>query len=169
MNVIKAIQDINTKIDFIISYLQGEKMFDPTQLQQELTRAISLVAKSKDFINSLQATIKQHEATIASHAAQIQNSANVESTVASISNQLSSTLADFESFLNSSSNTAAPATQVEAIPVADVVSTPVASIPEPQPEEPTVIHVGNENIVQHVLEPRQATPEVVTRIGPLQA
>jgi len=46
-------------LDALISILKGEEeLFDPSVLQAELTKAQSLVAKSKSYIGGLQSTIK---------------------------------------------------------------------------------------------------------------
>lgn len=158
MNIIKAIEAINDKLDFLIKKIEGEEnMIDITTLEASLEKATDLIVKSKATITDLQNTVKDREATIASHVAALKNNADVENSVSTISTKFSDKFKDFEGFLNS---------VVNNVPVANTtVVTPVV-------ETATVIQTATETITLNPtpFDPRvhPSAPEEVTRIGPLQ-
>ena len=126
MNIIKEIQDIGAKLDFLVLHMtKGDgTVFNPATLEEELSKATSLVSRSKATIAGLQATIAAHEATIKSHVEALLNSANVESTVSSISTRFTNTFSEFEHFLNTVSNTVS----TSASSVANTVVTDVSAV-----------------------------------------
>jgi hypothetical protein len=108
LNIIKEIIDINKKLDYIINHIKGEKMLNPEVLQAELTRAESLIARSKSFIASLISRVEAAEANSAYHAGLVANTTAVataaETAVNDVSTKFSAVFSDFENFLVTTSN-----------------------------------------------------------------
>ncbi len=97
MNIIKEIQDIHTKIDYLIGIKKGEEMLDANTLQSELNSAMTLLGKSKEFITQLVQRMKNAEANVVSHIA---NTSNIENVVSNVSSQITLAFKDFADFLD---------------------------------------------------------------------
>jgi hypothetical protein len=158
LNIIKEIESINSKLDFIIEKIKGEKMFDPSVLEQELNRATALVSRSKTFINSLLLKIKEHESTIANVTNQVINSANVVSTVSTISSGFTNTFSDFEEFLNSISNTTNVTSTVTSNVVVSNLNTNNVSISNVEITTVPIVPVTITPSVNNVTESVNSTP-----------
>jgi hypothetical protein len=157
MNIIEEIKTIRSQVDFIVNHLKGDEteMLDPNILHTELSKAQSLISRSKSAIQSLQAKIAQHEATIAAHLQETDAAKAVETTVSDIASKFTASFQEFEDFLTGVTSNTAPvvANTVTATPVANVAvvvpPTPVVApvtpaVPDPVPAanvapQPTVI------------------------------
>ena len=103
MNIIKEIQDIHTKIDYLIGIKKGEEMLDANTLQSDLNNAMTLLGKSKEFITQLVQRMKNAEANVVSHIA---NTSNIENVVSNVSSQITLAFKDFADFLDAANSIA---------------------------------------------------------------
>lgn len=80
-------------------------MFNPSNLEAELTKAQELITRSKNTILGLQALVKTREEEISSHVAALDNAGKITDTVASIASKFQESFKDFETFLSQTANT----------------------------------------------------------------
>jgi len=162
MNIIKAIQDINKKLDYLIS--KGELMTVANTLQTELSHAKSIIDKSRTLIAGLIKRAETAEANLATHAVLLANSSSLESDVSNVASNFSSVFSEFETYLNSlSANTSANVT----VNVASN-TTPVVNVASVVVETATVIHANTvistpheESLVEGVVHDIEQIPAEV--------
>lgn len=134
MNIVKEIENLNLKMNFIVKYITtGEKdMSILASIEADLEKVSGLFASAKSHVGHLKAKVAEGQATIASHAATITQateqlaSANaLTHKVASVSSLVHEKVAEFEAWLKS---------EIEegVLAVEHVFShTPAANTPDP--------------------------------------